>query len=218
LSLYRRLLLSLKAQGIDSVYSHQLASMGGSSAAQVRRDVMATGYSGSPAKGYDIDELVRCIGEVIDDPKGQRAALVGMGHLGRAVLNYFAGRRPKLQIRAAFDSDAHKTGRVLHGYHTYPVTKLARVVITEEITVGILCVPKEAAQTVADELVSAGCRGILNFAPVPLHVPPGVFVEDIDITMSLEKVAYYARQSAKDTAPKATKKTTLESHKEKALS
>lgn len=198
LSLYRRLLISLKSEGEENVHSHKLASLGRVSAAQVRRDIMATGYSGSPARGYCINELVKCIGRIIDHPEGQNVALVGVGHLGRAVLNYFRGRRPKLRIRAALDNDVDKTNRVLHGYRTHPMAQLSEIIKTEEITVGIVCVPKEAAQKVANDLVEAGCRGILNFAPIPLRVPPGVYVEDIDITMSLEKVAYFARETAKE--------------------
>ena len=106
LSQYRRLLGLRLAMGQRNVYSHELAAFAGVTAAQVRRDLMIVGAKGSPTKGYDVHALIECLGGVLDDPAGQRAALVGIGNLGRALLTYFHGRRPKLSIVAAFDVDA----------------------------------------------------------------------------------------------------------------
>jgi len=194
LSLYRRLLNRLVAEGAENVYSHELARLAGGTAAQVRRDLMAVGSIGSPKRGYEVRELVERIGAFLDHPMGQRVALVGVGNLGRAIMAYFTGRRPKLAIVAAFDNDPAKVNRVIHGCRCYAVEEIANVVARDDISVGIITVPAAQAQAVADMLVDAGVRGILNFAPVPLHVPPEAYVEDIDMTMSLEKVAYFARQ------------------------
>jgi redox-sensing transcriptional repressor len=196
LSLYRRLLNSLAAQGVKNIYSHQLAAMAGATAAQVRRDLMAVGYMGTSIRGYAVEELTRSIGSFLDDPSGQAAALVGIGNLGRAILSYFTGRRPNLSIVAAFDVDPVKVGRVINGCHCYPLDELETVVRELDIRLGVVTVPAAAAQSVAETMVRSGIRGILNFAPAPLKVPTGVYVEDIDMTMSLEKVAYYARQGA----------------------
>ena len=196
LSLYRRMLNELLAEGVQSVYSHQLASMTGGTAAQVRRDLMVIGYSGSPTRGYDVQGLIESIRTFLDAPQGQAVALVGIGNLGRAILHYFAGRRPKLSIVAAFDNDLSKVHRVIHGCRCYPMEDLADVVREKHIQVGIITVPAAEAQGVADRLIRAGVRGLVNFAPVPLRVPPTIYVEDIDITMSLEKVGYFARQGA----------------------
>ncbi len=193
LSLYRRLLNVLRDEGTTSVYSHELAALAGVTAAQVRRDLMGVAASGSPSRGYDVLGLIEGLRVFLDAEGGQPVALVGVGNLGRAILAYFSGRRPNLTITAAFDSDPTKTGRVIHGCRCHPVGDLARVLRDEGIRVGILTVPAEAAQGVADALVRAGARGILNFAPVRLRVPPGVHVEDLDVTMVLEKVAYFAR-------------------------
>ena len=167
--------------------------MAGATAAQVRRDIMNIGYSGNPNRGYDVKELSGSIGSFLDEPEGQRAALVGVGNLGRAMLSYFAGRRPKLFIDAAFDNDPKKFGRVINGCHCFPIEEIGRVVAEKKITIGIITVPANEAQKTTDILVRAGVRGILNFAPVPLRIPSNVYVEDIDMTMSLEKVAYFAR-------------------------
>ncbi|HAU38656.1 MAG TPA: redox-sensing transcriptional repressor Rex [Phycisphaerales bacterium] len=196
LSLYRRLLYELRNAGEENLYSHQLAQMAGVTAAQVRRDLMSIGYSGSPTRGYDVRELGESIGRFLDSPTDQGVALVGVGNLGRAIMAFFAGRRPHLRIVAAFDTDPYKVNRVIQGVRCYSLEQMPQVVESEGIQVGILAVPAVAAQSAADTLVRAGVRGLLNFAPVPLRVPPDVYVEDIDMTMSLEKVAYFARQRA----------------------
>lgn len=195
LSLYRRLLANLKAEGVASVYSHQLAAMAGGTAAQVRRDLMGVGSSGSPKRGYDVAALAESIAGFLDDPAGQQCALVGAGNLGRAILAYFAGRRRLLSIVAAFDSDPAKVNRVIHGCPCHPVAALAEVAGERKISVGIITVPAGGAQPVADAMVAAGLRGILNFAPTPIRAPAGVYIDDIDMTMSLETVAFFARHN-----------------------
>jgi len=193
LSLYRRLLNVFQAEGTRNVYSHQMATLAGCTAAQVRRDLMVLGYSGSPTHGYEVGRLIESLREFLDAPGGQGAALVGVGNLGKAILSYFAGRRPSLQITAAFDNDPYKANRVIHGCRCYAMENLYEVAQSQGIRLAIITVPAQSAQGVADALVKGGVRGILNFAPVRLRVPPHVHVEDIDMTVSLEKVAYFAR-------------------------
>lgn len=194
LSLYGRLLDAQIADNVSYIYSHQLAQKAGFSAAQVRRDLMAVGYTGSPGKGYATRQLLESIRAFIDAPTGQGVALVGIGNLGRAIMAYFAGRQLNLTIKVAFDTDPEKVGRVIHGHRCYALDEMPEVVRQENVIVGIIAVPVAAAQGVADRLVRAGVKGILNFAPVPLHVPLDVYVERIDMTMALEKVAYFARR------------------------
>jgi redox-sensing transcriptional repressor len=194
LSLYRRLLSNLSRSGTKYVFSHELAVVAGSTAAQVRRDVMVVGHNGSPTKGYDVHELARSIGELIDGDQSQSVALVGVGNLGRALLPFFAGQRPNLSVVAAFDSDLEKVNRVTYGCRCYPMEEAARVIEEKSIRTVILAVPAGAAQQVVDTVVGAGVRGILNFAPARLRVPACVYVEDIDMTTSLEKVAFFARR------------------------
>lgn len=194
LSLYRRILSDLSAQKIDSIFSHQLAALAGKTAAQVRRDLMNIGFSGSPTRGYDTANLVHQIGEYLDPPKTQNIAVIGVGNLGRALLSHFPTRRPNLSIVAAFDTDPGKTGRVIQGCHCYPLEKIAEVFAQKMIRVAILAIPATEAQGVADMAIRAGATGIMNFARVPLRVPAHVYVENIDMTMSLEKVAFFARQ------------------------
>ena len=196
LSLYRRLLERLLASGKERVFSHELAKLAGVTAAQVRRDLMGLTVIGNPALGYAVSELIREIGNKLDADEPEGIALIGVGHLGRAVLAHFQSRRPNLEIRAAFDVDPTKVGRVIEGCRSYPLQELDSVVRDQAITLAIIAAPASAAQDVANRVVRAGVHGILNFAPISLHVPEHVRVDDLDLTMALEKVAYFARKGS----------------------
>jgi len=170
-----------------------LGAQAGVTAAQVRRDIMNIGYSGNPNRGYDVGKLVESIGNFLDAPEGQNVALVGVGNLGQAILAFFSGRRPKLSIVAAFDNDPEKIGCLIEGCRCYSIRDMDKIARDFNIKIATLCVPAKFAQEVTDILVQAGIKGILNFTPVPLKVPDNLYVEDIDMTTSLEKVAYFAR-------------------------
>jgi len=193
LSLYRRTLQRMLAEGREYVYSHEIAHACGVTAAQVRRDLMPTGFTGTPKRGYSVAALLQSIGNLLDDPAKQRVALVGIGNLGRAILAYFTGRRANLAIVAAFDQDPNKVNQTIHGCRSYPMEELGGTIEEKQIEVAIIAVPASAAQAIADRLVSHGVRGLLNFAPVSLRVPSDVYVEDLDMAISLERVAYFAR-------------------------
>jgi len=153
---------------------------------------MSIGYTGTPTRGYDVSGLIARIGQFLDAPEGQGVALAGVGHLGQAIMAYFAGRRPHLAIVAAFDKDPQKVDRVIHGCPCYPVERMEEIVREQRIRVGIIAVPAPAAQATANTLVRAGVRGLLNFAPARLHVPVDTYVQDADIAVFLEKVAFFA--------------------------
>ena len=165
LSLYRRLLSGLMTNGVHNVYSHELAKMAGVTAAQVRRDMMSVGYSGSPTRGYDVRLLSDSIGDFLDSPEGQGVALIGIGNLGRAIMAYFTGRRPRLSIVAAFDTDPGKVNRVIHGCRCYHINEMAEVVRSANIGVAIITVPSAEAQNAA-ELLAAALAGDMKRAGV----------------------------------------------------
>jgi len=192
LCLYRRLLIELRREGVRNVFSHVLGERLGLTAAQVRRDVMAVGYSGSTRRGYDVVGLGQAIGDYLDRPEGTRVVVVGLGNLGRALVAYFTGRREKLSVVAGFDSDPAKTERVLSGCRIYPMDELRRVADKEAAQVAMLAVPAAQAQAVAEFCVGAGIQGLLNFAPVRLRVPDHVYVLDVDLAVFLEKVAFFS--------------------------
>ncbi len=196
LSAYRRLLQTARRTGLGSVYSHDLAEMSGGTAAQVRRDLMGIGCAGNPKTGYDVEELIECIGDFLDNPSVEPVALVGVGNLGRALLDFFSSHHPKLKTVAAFDIDPQKTGRVINGCRCYDIVDAKRVVADEKIQVAILAVPADVAQAVSEKLVDAGVAGFLNFAPERLRLPSRVVVENIDMTMALEKTVFLARHKS----------------------
>jgi len=200
LSLYRRLLRELFDSNTRYVFSRQLAEVAGSSPAQVRRDLMPLGCKGDPHRGYDVRELARSIDECLDAHGGQRAALVGVGNLGRALVGRFAGRNSKLQLAAAFDSDLRKADQTITDCRVYPIADLPRIVRELGIAVAIIAVPASEAQDVADACTGAGVRGILNFAPVPVRAPEGVYVLHVDLTMALETVAFFAKREKHGTS------------------
>ena len=162
---------------------------------QVRRDLMLIGYSGNLRKGYDIKELIELIGKIIDTEKGQRVAVIGLGNLGKAIISYFKGKRSKLTIIAAFDMNPEKINRVYDGVPCYHINHMPEIIKKNNITIGIITVPAEQAPEIAETLVLAGIKGILNYSPKPLNVPPYVYLEEYDMITSLEKVAFFAKKN-----------------------
>jgi len=154
---------------------------------------MQIGHTGSPKKGYELKQLKENINALMDDSDGQGIGLAGIGYLGRAIMNYFGGRNPKLTIKAAFDTDPDKINRVISGCRCYHIDQIPEVVKKENITIGIVTVPSSAAQDIVNRFVRTGIKAIINWAPTPLQTPPDVFVESRDITMSIEKAAFYAK-------------------------
>ena len=194
LSLYRRLLLELSAGGMKQIYSHQLASAAVATPAQVRRDLMMIGFTGSPRKGYAVEELIGAVNAVLAQSVETSVTLVGVGNLGRAILAYYSNRQPWVRFVAAFDRDPDKANRIIHGCRVYAFDQVEDVLGREGIKAAVIAVPAAEAQRVADRLVLAGVRSFLNFAPVRLHLPTGIFVDDMDMSTALDRVAYYAHQ------------------------
>lgn len=195
LSQYRRTLLMILSKEKTHVFSHEIAQMLHITPVQVRRDLMLIGYSGNLRKGYDIKELIELIGRIIDSERGQRVAVVGLGNLGKAIISYFKGKRSKLAIIAAFDINPEKINRVYDGVACHHVSQITDIIRQNNISIGIIAVPAEQAPEIAETMVLAGIKGILNFTPKPLNVPPYVYLEEYDMITSLEKVAFFAKKN-----------------------
>jgi redox-sensing transcriptional repressor len=195
LTLYWRTLRDLPEESQNYIHSHMLAFKTGASAAQVRRDLMVLGYTGTPARGYDVAKLRQHIEGFLFPSTEQRVGLAGVGNIGRALLRFFSGRRPNLRIVASFEKNPEKYGRLISGCPCYLIDQAEDIIREQGITVGIIAVPAEEAQYVANLFVTGGIRGILNFARAPLQLPLDVYVEDIDLAMSMDTVAYFARRS-----------------------
>jgi len=194
LSQYRRTLLNCQANGQTHIFSHELAALLNITAVQVRRDIMFLGYTSVQRKGYDIMDLVSVIGTLLDNNEVLNVAVIGMGHLGTAITTYFRGKRAKLDIVAAFDVDPAKLGKTIAGVKCYAKEQLPEVFKNLNISIGIITVPPENAADVAEKLVKAGVKGILNFTTVPLNVSSQVYLEEFDMVTSLEKVAYFVKK------------------------
>jgi len=193
LSEYRRSLLNCISEGKTHIFSHDLAKLHNITAVQVRRDIMFIGYTSAQRKGYDIKEMIDVIGRILDAETGLNVAIVGIGNLGRAITSYFSGKRSKLNIVAAFDNDADKVDRIIAGVPCYHISKIAEIVKTQDISIGIITVPSDYAAEISKSLVMAGIKGVLNFTSVPLNVPEHVYLENSDMITLLEKVAYFVR-------------------------
>jgi redox-sensing transcriptional repressor len=194
LSQYRRSLLDCLSKGKTHIYSHELAHLHNITAVQVRRDIMFLGYASMQRKGYDVQELVFEIGKVIDGLEVMNVAVVGIGNLGKAITGYFKGKRAKLDIVAAFDTDPNKVERVISGVKCFSIKQLPEMVKTLNISIGVITVPPENAAEIAELLVISGIKGILNFTTVPLNVSSHVYLEEYDMITSLEKVAYFVKK------------------------
>lgn len=194
LSQYRRTLRLASENGKSNIFSHELAALLHITPVQVRRDIMLMGYSGTLRQGYDVKELIDRISKIIDTKDGQKVAVVGIGNLGRAIIGYFNAQKSKMKIVAAFDINPEKTDRVFAEIACYHTDKLSEIVKNEGITIAVLTVPGDAAVIVADQLVKAGIKGILNFTSKPLNVPLNVYLEEYDMITSLEKVAYFVKR------------------------
>lgn len=189
--MYLRTLRRLLRDGRRAVSSEELAQCLGTTAAQIRRDFSYFGRFGKQGYGYDVEALIQELETVLRLDRTWDVALVGYGNLGQAIAQYRGFEPNGFRIAAIFAKGPEHVGQIVNGLVVLPETEIERVVRELEIRIGILAVPAEAAQEVADKLVAGGVRAILNYAPVTLHVPPGVTVRDIDPIGALQSMTYY---------------------------
>jgi len=190
LPIYRRGLLFLSEQGQQSVSSRNLAGCLGINPSQIRKDFSYFGDFGTPGVGYNIQKLIKHINKILKLNVVRRAALVGVGNLGSAILAYPGFGIYGFDIAVAFDINPKKIGRKIKNIMIEDVSNL-RMLKKRKINLAIITVPRDAAQQTADALVKAGVKGILNFSPHHITVPGKVKVITIDIAMDLARLPYY---------------------------
>jgi redox-sensing transcriptional repressor len=190
LSLYLRELESQAETGRRTISSRQLGESLGLTDAQVRKDLAYFGQFGHPGIGYHVPELTTEIRRILGTDRLWAAALVGVGNIGRAVMSYGRLRGKGFEIIAAFDNSPDIVGTTVAGCLVQPMEELSTAVRAREIHMALLAVPASAAQDVTDRLVDAGVSGILNFAPFRLQVPDSVSIVSVDLTVSLEQLAF----------------------------
>src|SRR5262249_26779108 len=189
-SLYLRHLEALTRDGTTKVSSSQLGEALGITDAQGRKDLAYLGSLGHPGVGYVIAELINAIRHLLGVDRRWSVALVGVGNLGRALLGYRGFAERGFRVVALFDTDPSKVGTQVEGLTIHGADEIERVIPATGAELGLLAVPFEAAQVAADALVAAGIRGLLNFAPVRVRVPPEVRLVAVDLTIQLEQLAF----------------------------
>jgi redox-sensing transcriptional repressor len=190
LSLYLRHLEALLREGTAKVSSSQLGEALGITDVQVRKDLASLGNLGHPGVGYATQELIDAIRHALGVDRDWVVALVGVGNLARALLRYRGFQQRGFRIVALFDAEPEKVGQVVDGLAVHPPERMAEIIKATGAELGVVTVPSESAQAVVDALVAAGIRGILNFAPVVLRLPPGVSLVSVDLTVQLEQLAF----------------------------
>ncbi len=190
LSKYYRTLTYMQEKAVKTVSSDQLAFQNGVTAAQVRKDLSCFGAFGRRGLGYNVNDLKKNIGRIMGLGKTWKVALVGVGNVGRALLDYDQFRLQGFPIAIAFDADPAKIGKVFHGVTVRDISALETDVQEEKVDIAVVAVPAGVAQAVVDRLVTAGVRAILNFAPINITVPEDVFVRHENMAIEIEALAF----------------------------
>lgn len=191
LPIYLRCLLQAQALNMPVVNSLGLAQMAGTNAAQVRKDLSYLGELGTRGIGYDVEALIAHISHVLGVSETRRVAIVGFGRLGSALLGYRGFEERGFDVVGVFDADPAKVGTPVAGTVVRSMDELEEGLRTLEVEVVLLTVPAEVAQDVADRIVAAGVRAILNFAPVRLEVPDDVKVRPVDLSVELQVLSFH---------------------------
>ena len=182
---YYHYLLRLREKGQVMTSAAQIGEALRVHHTQVRKDLAVTGSQGRPKVGHRVDDLIASIEEFLNWNNVSEAFLVGVGHLGTALLGYAGFERAGVRIVAAFDASPRRTGKKINGVAVLPVEKLPDLARRMHIVIGILTVPAEDAQAVAETMVASGIQAIWNFAPVELDLPETVIVENVALYSSL---------------------------------
>jgi redox-sensing transcriptional repressor len=193
LSVYLRCLNDLTAAGIKTVSSQELAEQFNLNSAQIRKDLGYFGEFGVRGTGYFIEDLRKHLTKILGLDRIHHVGIVGAGRLGTALANYNGLAKSSFAVVAVFDNDNEKIGETIGPSRIpiYDVKKIAKVVKDQAIDVAVIAVPARAAQRVLNQIMAAGVKAVLNFAPAPLVARHGVKVKTVDLTTSLESLSYF---------------------------
>lgn len=192
---YYRYLEELMKNDVDRISSKELGEKIGFTASQIRQDLNCFGDFGQQGYGYNVKELYNQISSILGLDRGYEAALVGAGNIGQAVSNYSRFENLGFTITAIFDANPKLIGMRIRNVEIMDIDEMASVLQAHKIDIGIICVPRKNAQSVADELIKGGVRAIWNFAPVDLMVPDYVKVENVHLSESLLTLIYLLNES-----------------------
>jgi redox-sensing transcriptional repressor len=190
LSFYLRQLEIYQKKGRRTISSKQLGVVLGYTDAQVRKDLAHFGQFGHPGVGYRVEELITRLRRILGTDKTWDVILIGAGNLGRALLAYQGFDSKGFRMVGVFDSDPRKVGTQLGDFVVRGSSTMVQFVRENSIRLAVMAVPADVAQDVADDLVTAGVQGILNFAPVALIVPPHMALNSVDMAVQLEQLSF----------------------------
>ena len=197
LSVYTRCLQQLEEDGIKTVSSQELAERFNLNSAQVRKDLAYFGEFGVRGIGYYVAGLKAELQKILGLDREWPVALVGFGNLGSALFHYKGFARQGFRIAAIFDDDPAKAGREVGGVPVLTSRALGREVKARGIQIAIVAVPPEAAQGVTDQLVEAGIKAVLNFAPSRIRAPRDIRLKHVDLSIELETLSFYLAKGAR---------------------
>ena len=190
LSLYLRFLEEFEGQGVATVSSGALASRGGTTSAQVRKDLSFFGSFGKRGLGYPVPELADRLREILGLKQRYQVGMIGAGKIGSALVQYRGFKQRGFDIVAIFDSDPAKIGKQWNGLTIQDIATLEDEFARRPLGMAVLVTPADAAQPVTDRLVALGVKAVLNFAPVQLVVPDDVVVKTVNLALELETLSY----------------------------
>jgi redox-sensing transcriptional repressor len=191
LSQYLGALEHFQERGYMTISSEELAGELHLKPSQLRKDLAYFGEFGIRGMGYSVPKLAEALRQILGLHRQWAIAIIGVGNLGTALLRYRGLNEKGFRVAALFDDDPEKVGSSRSGIHVHHVDKLADVFREKGIQIAILTVPAAVARTTADTVVKAGCRAILNFAPVSIKVPPGVQCLQVDIASELKSLSHF---------------------------
>ncbi|MDB4876207.1 MAG: redox-sensing transcriptional repressor Rex [Gemmatimonadetes bacterium] len=190
LSAYLRFLEDFEGRGLMTISSEELAKRGGTTSAQVRKDLSFFGSFGKRGLGYSVPELAGRLREILGLGREWKIVIVGAGKIGAALAQYRGFRQRGFSILAAYDNNPEKIGRKLEDIPVRDIDQLERDIEREKPDIAVLTVPAEEAQSVVNRVVSVGVKAILNFAPTQLHAPADVTVKTVNMAMELEGLSF----------------------------
>ncbi|HPJ58303.1 MAG TPA: redox-sensing transcriptional repressor Rex [Bacteroidales bacterium] len=199
--MYRSCLVRLKMIGVEKVYSYTLADETGVTADQVRKDFSEYGITGNKKGGYEVNDLIDKLEKIFHRNKDHNIVLIGMGNIGTSLSRYNNFIHRNMNIVATFDIDPFKQ-KTRSGIPIYSMSRLKEIIDRFRVKVAIIAVPEISAQEVADELIQAGIKGIINFAPVLLKTPGDIIVNNINLCDELESVIYYVHNQMRSSGAK----------------
>lgn len=217
LATYLRFLIDLGQSRVETISSAEVERQTGINAAQFRKDLSYFGEFGKPGVGYNVLDLQNRIARILKIDREQRIILVGAGNLGSALVGYPGLKEHRFNLVAVFDNNYGKIGRPLWNLEILDVVRIPEVNARLQARIAILAVPAQAAQNVAESLVSAGIHAILNFAPVMLRVPDNVFVRNVSFLQELAVLSYHLSSDALLTQDNAAQNGDRSGHLESIL-